>query len=344
MRCVVLRSPGGRIAVRFPRRTAVMVLALGIVLLASAFVSLCLGSRAISPETVLKALLMPGDGASAFIINELRLPRVVLAMLVGAAFAVAGLLLQGLVRNPLASPDVIGVTGGGCVAAVTFMSFHATTVPVHWLPLVAMVGAAASALLIVVLAWRRGVTPARLVLIGVGIAAAMGAVTTLIMVLNPDITTLQAYVWLIGSLYAAQWREVQGVLPWVAVCVPVALAHARHMEALALGDGLAAGLGVNVMRTRLLMLAASVALAGSAVAFAGGIGFVGLMAPHIARWLTRGGFAGLVLVSALVGGVIVVYADLVARVVFLPRDLPAGIFVAGIGAPFFVYLLYRNRH
>ncbi|WP_435104423.1 FecCD family ABC transporter permease [Arhodomonas sp. AD133] len=289
MNHVVLRSPGDRIAARFSRRTAAVVLSLGVVLLASVFASLCLGSRATPPAAVLEALLVPGDGARSFIVNELRLPRVVLAVLVGAAFAVAGLLLQALVRNPLASPDVIGVTGGGSVAAVVFLAVQGTAFPVHRLPPVAMTGAAASALLIVALAWQRGVTPTRLVLIGVGIAAAMGAVTTLVMVLNPDTTTLQAYVWLIGSLYAAQWREVQGIVPWFALCLPVALFHARHMDALALGDGVAAGLGVNVMRTRLVVLSASVVLAGAAVAFAGGIGFVGLMAPHIARRLTRGG-------------------------------------------------------
>lgn len=344
MNDVILRSATGRVSLKIDRRTLLTVLALGGALLASMFVSLCLGSRPTPPLAVLQAIVFPARSDIAFIVNELRLPRILLAALVGAALAVAGLILQGIVRNPLASPDIIGITGGASVAAVLFLTLQGAGLGIQWLPLAAMSGAAVVSLTLFALAWRRGVTPARLVLIGIGLAAAMGAMTTLMVVLNPDTTALRAYVWLTGSIYAAQWRDVLGMLPWVAVFVPLALVFARHMDVMALGDGLATGLGLNVGVSRFVLLLISVALAGSAVAFAGGLSFVGLIAPHIARRLIKRGFAGLVLVSSLVGALIVLYADVLGRVAFLPRDLPAGIFVSGIGAPFFVYLLYKSRY
>lgn len=341
---VILRGAGGRFSVRIQHRTLTVFLILTGVLLASMLVALSLGSRPTGPWSVLQAIIQPGRSDIAFIVNELRMPRVVLAVLVGAALAVSGLILQGIVRNPLASPDIIGITGGASVAAVLFITVRGAGAGMHWLPLAAMAGAGLVSLVIFALAWQRGVTPARLVLVGIGMAAAMGALTTLMIVVNPDTTALQAYVWLTGSLYAAQWGDVLGMLPWVLVFLPLALLQARSMDAMRLGDSMAMGLGLNVGASRFVLLLVSVALAGSAVAFAGGLSFVGLIAPHVARRLVTGGFAGLVSVSALTGALIVLYADTLARVAFLPLDLPAGIFVAGIGAPFFVYLLYRSRY
>nr|WP_300311418.1 iron ABC transporter permease [Halomonas sp.] len=325
------------------RRAQCILLSLGALLLASAWLSLSLGSYPTHPLKVLEALVAPATSDIGFIIWELRLPRIVLAILVGAALASAGAILQGIVRNPLASPDVIGITGGASVAAVLFLVSLSTTLSMLWLPVAAILGAFAAALVVFALAWRKGMTPTRLVLVGVGISAAMGAVTTLLIVLSDDTLAMNAYVWLTGSIYAAQWGDIQGLLPWLVLFIPLALLHSRHMDTLSLGDDTATGLGVNVTRSRLLLMICSVALAGSAVAFAGGLSFVGLVAPHIARRLIGRGFALLLPVSALVGGLIVLYADLLGRVAFLPRDLPAGIFVSGIGAPFFVYLLYRIR-
>lgn len=341
-RAIVLRGAGGRLSLQLERRTLAVTALLVAALAASALLSLSLGSRPTTLAEVVEALLFPARSEIALIVHEIRLPRVLLAMLVGACLGVAGLLLQGLVRNPLASPDVIGITGGASLAAVLFLSLGAPLLGEAWLPVVALLGAALVALLIIVLTGR-GVTPTRLVLIGIGIAAALGAATTLVIVLSPDTTAMQAYVWLTGSLYAAQWRDVAGLAPWAAVGLPLALAGARWLDALALGDELAVGLGSALGRCRLALLLLAVALAGSAVAFAGGLSFIGLIAPHIARRLVARGFTGLLPVTALTGALILVYADLLGRTAFLPRDLPAGIFVAGIGAPFFIYLLYRWR-
>ncbi|MDM7482340.1 MAG: iron ABC transporter permease [Halomonas sp.] len=328
---------------RHDDRSLLTVVGLAVLLFASAGVSLSLGSFPTAFVDVVKALAAPQSSDIAFIVWELRLPRIVLAILVGSALAMAGALLQGIVRNPLASPDVIGITSGAALAAVLFLALLSSIFSIHWLPLFAMLGALVSTLLIFTLAWKNGLHPSRMVLVGIGLAAAMGAGTTLLIVISSDAAAMSAYVWLTGSLYAAQWRDVYGLLPWLVVTTPVCLAFARHADALALGDQVAQGLGVAVIRSRVILLACAVVLAGAAVAYAGAISFVGLLAPHIASKFVGRHMARLLPVSALVGAMIVLYADLLGRVAFLPKDLPAGIFVAGIGAPFFVYLLHRAR-
>lgn len=322
----------------------IRLLLLSLLLVASTALSLSLGSFSTPPLQVLRALAAPQSSDIAFIIWELRLPRIMLAILVGAALAIAGAILQSIVRNPLASPDVIGITSGAALAAVLFLVLLSTHLSIHWLPFAAMLGALIAALAVVSLSWKNGISPSRMVLVGIGLAAAMGAGTTLLIVISDDSAAMTAYVWLTGSLYAAQWKDVQGMLPWLLVTVPLCLAFTRHADAMALGDSVAEGLGVAVLRSRLVLLACSVALAGAAVAFAGGLSFVGLIAPHLAAKLVGRNLARLVPASALVGALIVLYADLLGRIAFLPKDLPAGIFVAGIGAPFFVYLLHRTRY
>lgn len=320
------------------------LLLVGLLLLASGGLSLSLGSFPTPPMQVLRALIAPQSSDIAFIIWELRLPRIVLAVLVGAALAIAGAILQSIVRNPLASPDVIGITSGAALAAVLFLVLLSSHLSIQWLPFAAMLGALVAALAVVSLTWKNGISPSRMVLVGIGLAAAMGAGATLLIVLSDDSAAMAAYVWLTGSLYAAQWKDVQGMLPWLLVTVPLCLVFTRHADAMALGDSVAEGLGVAILRSRLVLLACSVVLAGAAVAFAGGLSFVGLIAPHLAAKLVGRNLARLIPMSALVGALIVLYADLLGRVAFLPKDLPAGIFVAGIGAPFFVYLLHRTRY
>lgn len=318
---------------------------LSVILLASLLLSVSLGSQPTAFMDVLHGLIRPQHSDIQLILYELRLPRTLLAILVGAALAVSGLILQKLVRNPLASPDVIGISSGASVAAVLVLTLGAGVISERWLPLAAMAGAALVALGIVTLAWPRGVTPTRLVLMGIGIAAALGAVTTLLLVLSTDTSAMYAYIWMTGSLYATQWPSVIGMLPWVALGLPLAFVMARQLDVLSLGDELAIGLGSQVTMSRLKLLGLSVMLTGAAIAYAGGLSFIGLIAPHIARRLVVNRTAALLPVTALIGALLLLYADLIGRLAFLPRDLPAGIFVAGIGAPFLIYLLYRwQRH
>ncbi|WP_407271158.1 FecCD family ABC transporter permease [Radiobacillus sp. PE A8.2] len=324
-------------------KTIIVFLVLLLVTLLVFMLCLSIGSDFIDPITVIQHIF----GMSAeqeFVINTLRLPRVLLGFMVGAALGVSGLILQGIIRNPLASPDIIGITGGASVGAIIFIVSFMGAVNIQWLPFAALLGAGIVAIITYGLSWKNGVTPIRLVLIGIGIAAAMKAFTTLMIVLSDTYSTSAAYLWLTGSLYAAKWQDVLSMLPWLIIFIPLTFLFSNVVNAKELGDEVATALGVKVQLYRMMLLFISVALAGSAVAFAGGIGFVGLIAPHIARMLVGRSFAGLILITAMIGGVIVMVADVVARTAFLPMDIPAGVFTSGIGAPFFIYLLYKNRN
>jgi len=313
------------------------------IFLAIILLSLCLGDDWISPFKVIAVLLGEKDQDAHFVIETLRLPRVLMAAMVGAALASSGLVLQSMIRNPLASPDIIGITGGASAAAVCFLSFFSTVLGLVWLPVFAIAGALLAALLIYVLAWNRGVTPMRLVLVGIGISSAMGAVTTFVIAASPLSTSITAYIWLTGSVYGAGWAEVKALLPWLLVSWPLALYYARRVNVQELGDQLATGLGISVQRLRIVLLCLSVMMVAPAIAYAGAVGFVGMIAPHIARRFVSRRFALLLPVSALVGACLVMLADLCGRLLFQPLDIPAGVFVSAIGAPFFIYLLYRQR-
>lgn len=304
--------------------------------------ALCVGSEFTPVLTVIRSILAVDSSHYNFVVNELRLPRVLTAAIAGAFLAVSGLILQKVIRNPLASPDIIGVSGGAALGAVIFISLYAGVVSLSLLPVVAILGAGIVAVAIYLLAWNQGVTPLRFVLIGIGLSAALGALTTLVIVLSPNAERLQAYIWLTGSVYGNSWEEVRAMVPWV-VLIPLSLCFSAQLQAMDLGDDPATGIGVRVQLHRFVLLAISSALTGVAIAFAGGIGFVGLVAPHIAKRLLPDSYSALAIMSAMLGAMIVVIADVVGRVAFLPQDLPAGIFVSGVGAPFFIYLLYRHK-
>lgn len=326
-----------------------VITVLFVVLVLAALVSTGMGQMAIHPLNVLKALFGYGSEMEQLVVTSFRLPRIVLAILAGAALAVSGAILQGIIRNPLASPDIIGIAGGASVAVVTFFALfsdrsNSLTVSIHWLPLAAFIGAFFIGFLVYVLAWKEGVSPLRLVLIGIGLAAAMKALTTLMMILGPIYRATEANIWITGSVHAANWREVLTLLPWVLVMGMIALFRTRHLNVQELGDEVGRGLGSAIQKERLILLILSTSLAGGAVAFAGGIGFVGLMAPHMARRLVGSAYGVLIPASALIGALIVLLADLAARTLFAPLEVPAGVFTAAIGAPYFIYLLFRQRH
>ncbi|WP_122545129.1 FecCD family ABC transporter permease [Pseudomonas viridiflava] len=306
--------------------------------------SLALGKVNLSPATLFDVLFGQADQRLVFIVEQLRMPRLALAALVGAALAVSGLILQSIIRNPLASPDLLGITSGASAAAVIYLSFFSAALGAQFLPLAAISGAGLAALAIYLLAWNQGASPLRLVLIGVGVSALLAAVTTFILVFSPLTTTLSAYVWLTGSVYGASWPEPRALASWLVVVLPLLVLLARQVRVQQLDDDLAQGIGVRVQWLRAGLLLVSVALAGLAVAWGGAIAFVGLIAPHIAKRLVPPGFAGQALMSALMGANLVMLADLAGRTLFLPLDLPAGIFVAVLGTPFFLYLLINQRH
>ncbi|WP_448604480.1 FecCD family ABC transporter permease [Thermoleptolyngbya sp.] len=327
-----------------PRVPSVLAIVGAIALLMMLF-SLGYGEYPITPLEVLKVLLGLTQNTPdyEFVIYTLRLPRVITALLVGVGLAIAGTILQGLTRNPLAAPEIVGVEAGAGLAAVTLIVLF-PAVPAAFLPLAAFAGAAAAALLIYWLAWDQGSSPIRLILVGVGLGAIASAVTSLLITFGNIYDVSQALVWLAGSVYGRSWQHIQAFLPWLIGFVPAAFLGARELNTLHLGDDVARGLGSRVEWQRGMLLIACVALAGASVATAGTIGFVGLMAPHLARQLVGPSHEGLLPTAALVGGLIVVLADLLGRSLFAPIELPCGVVTAAVGAPYFLYLLYRNRN
>ncbi|TVY01404.1 FecCD family ABC transporter permease [Cohnella terricola] len=328
------------------RRTITAILLLLAANVAAIIVCVGMGSTTISPINVIRALFGTGDPSHSMIVFSLRMPRVLVAIMVGAALAVSGALLQGIVRNPLTSPDIIGISGGASLGTVVFILYF-SHLSIRYMPISSIAGAFAAALLIYFFAYRGGITPLRLVLIGIGMATALTAVTYMLILtasFTPTAVAVKAFTFMTGSIYGVSWeRDVLTLLPWLAVLLPVSFVYARHLNVQELGDDVAMSVGSTVHVKRTILLFVSVALAGAAVAIGGAINFIGLMAPHIARKLVGPAYGGVIPVSALIGSLVLLLSDLVARTAFLPLDIPAGVFTAAIGAPFFVYLLYRHR-
>ncbi|GAB3244884.1 FecCD family ABC transporter permease [Nocardioides dilutus] len=317
--------------------------AVGAVLAVVAFALFCLsvstGDFRVPLVEVVPAIFGAGDPAAQFIVGQLRLPRAAAAVLVGAAFGLAGAIFQTLARNPLASPDFIGITSGASLAAVFgIVVLHAggTVIVVA-----ALVGALTSAAAIYLLAWRRGLSSYRLVLVGIGVAAAVDAGTAYLLTKARIWDVQSAVVWLTGSLNGRTWADLRPLALAMVVLVPATLALGPSLRLLMLGDDTAAGLGLRVERSRLLLVLVAVALAALATAAAGPVEFVALLAAPIARRLVGSPLA--LVPAALVGAVLVLGADVVAREALPTTALPVGVVTGIIGAPYLLWLLARSN-
>lgn len=335
-----------RLSFLLGKKSLITVIILLLLCIGTVILSTGIGSVRIHPLDVVRVLTGQGDSAMSMIIMKLRLPRILIAVLVGASLAVAGAILQGMIRNPLASPDIVGISEGASLGAVCFFFFFAGGVTIHLLPVAAIICAFVATAVIYFLAWKHGVSPLRLVLIGIGMSAAFKSISYMLMISTSDyFIGAKSLTFMTGSIYGASWeKDVWTLLPWVAILLPITFIQARNINVQQLGDEVATGVGGKVQRQRLLLLFLSVALAGAAVAIGGTITFIGLIAPHIARKLVGPAFGAVLPVSALIGALILLLSDMAARTLFAPLDLPAGIFTAAVGAPFFIYLLYRQRN
>lgn len=330
---------GGRASFLVHRR-AVTVAAVLAVLLACAVVAyLCVGESFVAPVEVVR-VLFGRPSPDELVVGTLRLPRLVVGLLAGAAFGVAGALVQTVARNPLASPDVIGVTHGAGAATVAAMSFGA--VGYGALPYVSVGGGVAAALLVYSFAWRRGLNSSRFVLVGIGVSVALGSLTQLFLTKGDYLVAQQAKVWLTGSLNGRGYEEARPLALVLLVGVPVALWAARAQRGASFDDDTATALGVRLDRVRLGLTAFGVVLASVATGAAGPVDFVALLAPQVARRLTRTAQIPL-LSSALTGALVVVVADLLARRLFSPIELPVGVLTAVVGAPYLMWLIVRTR-
>lgn len=279
--------------------------------------------------------------SQGFVLWDYRFPRILIAMLAGAGLGMAGALIQGVIRNPLAAPDVIGITPGAGLAATAVLMFY-PQISLGWLVLAATAGGMVAALLVWKLAWRYRTEPARLALIGIALGAWMAALTDWLLVSHPlDINA--ALVWLTGSLWGRGWTHVWLLLPGLVLLMPVAMQLAYRLDLLALGDEAAEGLGVGVAPTRQLALFVAVLLSAISVAVCGTLSFVGLVAPHLARLLVGSKHRRMLPVAAGVGALLVLVADMLARTLAPPLELPAGVLTALIGAPYFLFLLTRYK-
>lgn len=341
---IIFRTKRPALSLKLDRRVPLITLIALLLTLWVMIWNVGTGEYPISPVDVVKTILGMDTGNTdhSFVVNTLRLPRALVAWLVGAMLALAGGIMQSLTRNALASPDITGVTAGASLGAVLLLVVfpQATTIS---LPVAAMSGGLIVAFLIYLLAWRHGDSPIRLILVGIGLTAVLSAAQA-ILLLRVDIERVQrALYWLTGSIYARSWEHLWALLPWCAVFIPLTLFAARHLNAIHLGEEVARGLGSRVQWQRGLLLLTSVALTGAAISQVGAIGFVGLMAPHMARRLVGPAHEGSQPVSALIGGLIVLLSDFIGRTLFAPIEVPAGIVIALVGAPFFIYLLWRQR-
>jgi len=327
------------------KRTLWIIAALLVLCATLVVISTGIGSKYVSPLEVIQSIAGKGSSMNEVIIMKLRLPRILIAVLVGASLAVAGAVLQGIIRNPLASPDVTGITEGASLGTVLFVFFLSEKVSIQWAPLAAIGGAFVVTALLYLLSWKNGASPLRMILIGTGLSAAFKSISYMFIISGSFILANKSMIFMTGSIYGSSWeKDVSTLLPWVLILLPLTWIQSRHVNVQALGDDVSASAGANIQLHRLILLLLSVALAGAAVAIGGAITFIGLMAPHIARKLVGSSFGGLLPVSALLGALILLISDLIARTLFAPLDIPAGVFTAAIGVPFFLYLLYRNRN
>lgn len=329
---------------KLDRRVIPVLLILSCVGIGLLIISISYGEYHILPIDVLKTIfgMDTGDKRHELVVLTFRMPRILVAFLSGAALGVSGAILQGITRNPLADPGILGVTPGASFVAVATIVW--LDIPIEWLPLAAFVGALVMAGMIFLLAWDGGSSPMRLILIGVGLASVTTALTNLMMVFGNINQVQQATIWLAGSVYGSSWNNVQTIGLWLAIILPIVIFLARQLNMLNLGDELAMSLGVNIEAQRGMLLLLSVALAAIAVSVSGTIGFIGLVAPHIARRLVGPSHEGLIITTAIFGGVLLMLSDLIGRWVISPSELPVGIVAAMIGAPYFAYLLYRTQN
>ena len=328
----VLRSSAGRIGI---------ILLLAVLLALAVLLSLAVGSLKLSAGEIISILWNRPDGINYQILFNIRLPRILLGALVGGCFAVSGTILQGVMRNPLASPGIIGVSAGGGLAGILVMlalpQFGFLLVPA------AFCGSLATALLVYLLAWKRGVSPVRLILAGVAVSAMLCAFSSTILLFNAE-RAGGILDFTIGSLSARSWQQIGQVGGYMAFAFLLAFFFGGKLNILALGDEVATGLGLRVERVRFLLIGTAALLAAAAVSVAGLLGFVGLIAPHIVRMLIGSDNRFLLPASALFGALMVVSCDTVGRIVMEPSELPVGIIMALMGPPFFLWLLRRHPY
>lgn len=303
------------------------------------FLSLTKGSSQVTLPQIANILLQPNETPQSQIIWNIRMPRTIVGALVGVNLSLAGAILQAVMRNPLADPHIIGISSGAGLAGVAIMILYPEME--FLLTPVAFVGAMSAAVIIYILAWKNGIKPVRIILAGVAVSAFLGAGISGLMIFFSD-RVHGALMWMVGGLAARSWPHVQIILPYAIIGIILAMLASPYLNVLQLGDEMARGLGVNVEVVRILCTALAALMAASSVSVVGLLGFVGLIVPHAARLLVGSDYRFLLPSAALLGAATVTLSDTFARVILAPVELPVGIIMAFLGAPFFLFLLRRE--
>lgn len=332
---------------KLKKKRLLILFILFLLIIVSFVISMNLGQIYLTPTQLFKTILGFGTPKESMILLDFRLPRIVISLLIGVGLAVSGCILQGLSRNELADPGILGINNGAGFMIVIYISFFQFENLNHLiaLPLAAFIGSALTAFLIYILSYRKneGIEPTRLILVGVGISAAItGAMIIFTIRLRPDEFQFIAK-WLSGNIWGKDWNFVLVLLPWILILVPLAFTKAKILDVLSLGEHLSIGLGLTIEKQRIYLLAIAVGLAASSVSVSGSIGFVGLISPHLARRLLGTNHTYVIPGAAMIGGLLVINADTVARMILQPAGIPTGIVVAIIGAPYFIYLLMKSK-
>ncbi len=329
-----MRGSDGRDA----RRLMIIVLLVFLCLCAFVF-SLGMGALPLSLSEIFAALFRESSGVHYQIIFNIRLPRTLVAGLVGACLSLSGCILQGIMRNPLASPHLIGISAGAGLAGIFILIVLPSAF--HLLTPAAFAGALATTVLIYALAWQQGLRPTRLILAGVAVSSFLGAWITALMIFYPE-RVHSVLGFMVGGLAARSWKHFHIILPYALGGFVLSCLLAKRLNILLLGDDTAKNLGLDVEKNRLAFIALAALLAASAVSVAGLLGFVGLIVPHMTRFIIGSDYRFLLPASALSGGFLLMVCDTLARVALDPVEIPVGIIMALLGAPFFLYLLRSN--
>lgn len=331
-----------RFKIVFAMLVVLMVISFGFIL--------CWGTYKVSPLEVINVLMGRGTKLQNAAVLNIRMPRMLTGIFVAVALSTAGGVLQTITRNDLADTGIIGINAGAAVAAVIFITFSTGTyyselgkLSIFVLPVMAVLGAAITSIIIYALCGRGGIKPKRFLLVGIGLNAALNAFITFITFRGGAGDYNRVLVWTSGSLWGSGWPYAKVIIPIVSIVFIVVLLNHKKLDVLNLSEELAIGLGLNVERERRKFLALSVVLAGTATAFAGNIGFLGLIAPHMARKLVGPYHKKFLVVSAMISVVIILIADAVSRNLFSPLEIPVGITVSILGVPYFIYLMMKEK-
>lgn len=330
-------------------KTLLVVSILVVLIFITFLVSLNMGSFSIEPMDVIKTFLGQGQRNHEIAIFKLRLPRIVIALLVGSALSTAGVILQGVTKNDLADSGILGINSGAALFVVVYIYLMngnvyegMSNLTVFTMPVVALVGALFGAFLIYSLAWKGGINSSRLLLIGIGINIAFTSILTIFQLKFTTQEFNRVMAWTSGSIWGTSWKYVIAVLPFIVVFLGITIYKAKYIDVLNLGDEVSTSLGVEVEKQRRRLIIYAVILSGVSTAVAGSISFLGLIAPHIGRKIIGPKHKRLIPVSALIGTLLLLVADTISRNILAPIEIPVGIVVSIIGVPYFIYLMLAN--